>query len=84
MRLSNKGAIFLKQIEQLRLMPYDDQSGRPIKYWVEGATIGYGHLISKSEWDSYKDGTNEKKANELFKADLKPFESSVIPNQLED
>lgn len=77
MRLSNKGAFFLKQIEQLRLIPYDDQSGKPIKYWVKGATIGYGHLISESEWDNYKDGTTEQKANELFQADLKPFESSV-------
>ncbi|SEN77526.1 type VI secretion system secreted protein VgrG, partial [Nitrosomonas marina] len=49
MRLSEKGIEFLKSIETFRSKPYDDQTGENITQWVKGATIGYGHLISRSE-----------------------------------
>lgn len=76
-RLSNKGLSLLKEIEQLRLQPYDDQTGKKISHWVKGATIGYGKLITKDEWSKYRDGISEAKANNLFKDILKPFESRV-------
>ena len=40
---------YLKSIEKLVLYPYDDQTQEEIHSWIEGATIGYGHLISKQE-----------------------------------
>lgn len=43
--LSNDGQNLLKNIEKLRLKPYNDQNGKEITSYVKGATIGYGHLI---------------------------------------
>ena len=76
-QVSQQGLNLLKQIERLRLKPYDDQTGLDITQWVEGATIGYGHLISASEWDQYKDGITEAEANALFASDLSPFVNVV-------
>lgn len=73
MQLSQQGRDLLKSIETLRLKPYDDQTGKDVTEWVEGATIGYGHLISKMEWDLYKDGITVEQADELFENDLSPF-----------
>lgn len=75
--LSVKGVRLLKSIESLALKPYDDQSGREIKTWVKGATIGYGHLIARSEWEQYKRGITESAANLLFSKDLLPFIQGV-------
>ena len=74
---SQKGINLLKSIEELATKPYDDQTGRDITAWVEGATIGYGHLISKAEWSKYKDGITEAQALSLFQADLSPYVNSV-------
>lgn len=71
--LSKQAIDILKSIEELATMPYDDQTGSEIKNWGESATIGYGHLISKSDWPRYKDGISEKEAQELFQSDLTPF-----------
>jgi len=70
MKLSPQGIDLLKWIEQLRLKPYDDQTGLPIKDWIRGATIGYGHLITSPNWSLYKDGIDEKEADFLFADDL--------------
>lgn len=75
--LSVDGEDLLKSIEALALQPYDDQTGKPITQWVKGATIGYGHLISKSEWDLYKNGITEAQAEALFDADLAPYVATV-------
>jgi GH24 family phage-related lysozyme (muramidase) len=75
--LSDKGINLLKSIEKLRTKPYDDQTGNEIKTWVEGATIGYGHLIAKVEWQKYQNGITESQAFMLFKSDLAPFEKKV-------
>jgi len=75
--LSTKGGDLLKSIEKLALKPYDDQTGKDISDWVKGATIGYGHLIAKSDWEKYKGGFSETDANELFIADLSPFVNTV-------
>ncbi|EJW1430094.1 lysozyme, partial [Campylobacter jejuni] len=47
--LSNDGQNLLKNIEKLRLKPYNDQNGKEITSYVKGATIGYGHLIGQNE-----------------------------------
>jgi GH24 family phage-related lysozyme (muramidase) len=75
--ISEKGINLLKSIEKLRTKPYDDQTGKEITNWVEGATIGYGHLIAKTEWGKYKNGITEPQAFVLFKSDLSPFEKKV-------
>ena len=46
--MSEEGLTLLKQVETLRLKPYDDQTSKETKVWTEGATIGYGHLIKKT------------------------------------
>jgi GH24 family phage-related lysozyme (muramidase) len=71
--LSQKGIELLKDYEKLRLQTYDDQTSKDISSWVEGATIGYGHLIARIEWDIYKNGISEAQADMLFAADLAPF-----------
>lgn len=79
LKLSEKGQELLKNIETLRVKPYDDQTGNTISNYVKGATIGYGHLISTvEEFNQYKDGITEIEADELFKEDLAPFEKVVI------
>ncbi len=75
--LSGKGIELLKSIEELSIKPYDDQTGKAIKNWVKGATIGYGHLIGKAEWETYKNGITESQALLVFKSDLAPYERTV-------
>lgn len=75
--LSGDGLKLLKDIEQLRLKPYDDQTGKEIHAWVAGATIGYGHLIKAAEWNLYKNGITEFTASTLFGLDLAPFVTAV-------
>ncbi len=74
---SDKGRDLLKSIEQLSTTPYDDQTGKDITAWVEGATIGYGHLISSVEWSKYKDGITREQAFSLFNDDLVPYVNTV-------
>lgn len=75
--LSKRGENFLKSIEVLRLTPYDDQTGQEITSWVEGATIGYGHLIHKPEWSVFKNGITQEQANQIFQGDVEPFVTAV-------
>jgi GH24 family phage-related lysozyme (muramidase) len=75
--MSPDAVALLKAIETLYLAPYDDQTGKKITDWVEGATIGYGHLIAKGDWDTYKDGITASQADALFLQDLAPFEELV-------
>ena len=74
---SDDGLDILKAIEQLRLGPYDDQTGDPISEWVPGATIGYGHLIAHDEWDAYRSPITEAAAETLLRHDLDPFVQAV-------
>ena len=67
----------LKQVERLRLKPYDDQTDLEITAWVPGATVGYGHLISRVEWPTLKTGIKQQEANALFEHDLAPFVSLI-------
>lgn len=77
MTLSDSGESLLKSVESLRLTPYDDQTGHDISSWVEGATVGYGHLIGRDEWPLYENGVTEAQAQTLFDDDLAPFLASV-------
>jgi len=75
--LSLAALLLLKQIETLRLKPYDDQTAKEISTWKTGATIGYGHLIKNTEWGIYKQGIQVTAAEMLLKKDLAPFEDAV-------
>ncbi|PWC10138.1 lysozyme [Brenneria corticis] len=78
MSFSRQGILLLKQYEELRLKPYDDQTGKTITNYVAGATIGYGYLISShSEFDKFKDGITETQAETLFITTLVKFEDAV-------
>jgi len=77
MRISAAARALLRKLENLFLFTYDDQTGEATQVWVKGATIGYGHLIAKAEWDLYKGGITEAGANALLDKDLQPFEAAV-------
>ena len=80
MNLSQKGSDLLKSIETLALLPYDDAKPKAgaITAWCEGATIGYGHLISKAEWTKYSKGITKEQADSLFLADAQPMVDAVL------
>lgn len=68
MNFSMKGANLLKDYEQFRAMPYDDQTGKDINHYVKGATIGYGYLItSPAMFEIYKNGITRKKQSPYSK-----------------
>lgn len=75
--LSDKAIELLKAIEQLATQPYNDQTGEDITCWVEGATIGYGHLIAIEDWDKYKEGITKEQALALLDSDLIPYTKIV-------
>ena len=80
MKTSEKAKDIMKGMESLALKPYDDQKGiqsAPIKFWVKGATIGWGHLITQPEWNSYRWGITKDQADALFDKDITPFEIAV-------
>ncbi|MBL4258015.1 type VI secretion system tip protein VgrG, partial [Vibrio fluvialis] len=74
---STKGIKLLKEIEELRLHPYDDQTGKVISTYVKGATIGYGYLIPKDEWDFYKNGITQSEAEKLLMKKIPRYEKNV-------
>lgn len=80
-QMSDEGMALLMAIESFRSKPYDDQTGAEISSWVKGATIGYGHLISRDEWDQfgamYQNGISDDRAKALFQKDLQPFVDGV-------
>lgn len=87
MKISQKGLDLLKELEGFRAKPYDDQTGKPTKVYTRGVTIGYGHLITKGEWnnvimhpinaDLFKGGITEKIGELILKRDLTRFEDNV-------
>ena len=81
MKVSDKGRQFIESCEGgPHLKPYNDQTGKEITQYVEGATIGYGHLISKANWDTYKNGITSAQADSLFKNDLEDKAQVVRDN----
>jgi GH24 family phage-related lysozyme (muramidase)/uncharacterized Zn-binding protein involved in type VI secretion len=75
--LSSAAEELLKGIEKLRLKPYYDGTGKEITAWRQGATIGYGHLIRKDEWNQFQNGITKDEADALFKKDLVPYTNIV-------
>ena len=77
--VSGNGISFLKSHEGLRLKTYDDQTGQGTKKYVDGATIGYGHLIkSKAEFDKYKaNGITKEEAEKLLQKDIAEHRATV-------
>ena len=63
---SEYGLKLLQRFEGFRSYPYDDTTGRYITEWNSHATIGYGYLISKKEWEIFKDGIDSAEAEILF------------------
>ena len=76
-KMSNSGLYNLIKHEGMRLLPYDDQTGKTIKNWCKGATIGVGHLITHGDWEKYKRGINNSEAVILLKKDVKWVEDIV-------
>lgn len=77
-RLSNQALNYIKQLEGLRLQPYDDQTSQAVDHWVEGATIGYGYLITRGNWNEFKDGITEQRAHDMLVSRLSSeFEPAV-------
>lgn len=74
---SDAGLNLLKSVESLSLQPYDDQTGKVTGIWVPGATIGYGHLITQNQWDTYKDGFDQSDADALLVHDVTPSVNAV-------
>lgn len=81
LNMSEKGLTLLKQVEKLYLKPYDDQTSKVITAWIKGGTIGYGHLIKQTEWNTYKNGFSEVNASTLLQQDLAPF-ITVVQNEV--
>lgn len=78
MAFSSKGVQLLKDYEQLRLKPYDDQTGKDITDYVKGATIGYGYLIKNaSEFEKFKNGITASTAESLFRSKFTIYENGV-------
>ena len=75
--LSGKGYALLAKMEGLRLKPYNDQTGAYITEFCNGATIGYGHLISIHEWAQLKNGIDTATADKLLQRDIARFEHTI-------
>ena len=63
MNTSEKTASKIKQLEALRLVPYNDVAGN--------ATNGYGHLLHKGPCTSEDKPWTQKQADDSFLSDLK-------------
>lgn len=77
-KMSVSGLELLSELEGSRKKPYDDQTGKTITQWCRGATIGIGHLISKDEWDKFKNGISESDIIVLLAEDVIDFEEIIF------
>jgi len=79
--ISEEGKEFIRGFENTILYPYDDTGRKPrrLTEWNKNAAIGVGHLIQKSEWDTYKNGITREEADQLFEADLNRFSQQIAP-----
>lgn len=80
MTLSAEGEGLIKYFEKLRLQPYSDQTRKPISAWTQGATVGWGHLISKPDWAKFKNGLTTAQADALFRQDVQAAIDAVRRN----
>src|SRR5690554_410989 len=70
---SVRGRSMLKRLEDVRLKPYDDQTGVVITQWCAGATIGIGHLIDQGDWQRFSTGITHQEAETLLAQDVAPY-----------
>lgn len=77
MVVSEKGKLLLMKLEDLRLFPYSDKTGKRITSWDESATIGVGYLIPQEEWAQYCNGITKAQALNLLSDTLSDFEQEV-------
>ena len=68
-KLYNTAALFIKSEESLKLKPYKCSGGK----W----TIGWGHVMTKSERRLYRNGISVREADELFDKDYAKFIKDV-------
>jgi lysozyme len=68
-KLYNTAALFIKSEESLKLKPYKCSGGK----W----TIGWGHVMTKSEHRKYRHGISVREADELFDKDYAKFIKDV-------
>jgi len=79
MKISNDGINLLGKLEGSIKdgdfhMPYNDETGKIIKEYCFGATIGYGHKIfNDDDFEKYIDGINEDDAVSLLRVDSTKF-----------
>jgi lysozyme len=79
LRINEQGISVLKGFEKLRLVPYDDATGKDITDWskVKGyATVGWGHKIRPSEKHLRKPITREM-ADKIQAGDVAEAERAV-------
>ncbi|MCL1122985.1 type VI secretion system tip protein TssI/VgrG [Shewanella surugensis] len=82
LEFSDTGVNWLKDVEKERLKPYDDATGKEINSYVEGATIGIGHLITSEEnFELFKNGITQEQSELLLKNDLNDF-TPVVKNNV--
>lgn len=77
MKTSARGIDLLMELEGIKLKPYDDRTGMPLKQWNRCATIGVGYLIPQKEWEMYKNGITGDQAEDLLKRILPKYEAQV-------
>ena len=77
MQLSSLGKELLKQLEGVRLLPYDDRTGKTITKWCPQATIGIGYLIPQKEFDDMVKGITLEEAYHLLEMRMRPVEKAV-------
>lgn len=81
MHPSNRCLKLMQSYEQLRTLPYDDQTSRLTEKYCPGATIGYGHLIKdQDEFEKFKNGISHSTASVIFEYDLYKYIQTVRTN----
>lgn len=73
MRIDHAGEEFIKSLEELRLVPYQDQRGT----W----TIGWGHIEGVNQ---FTPAINLMQAQTIFDDDIEPIEEAVTKDLLID
>jgi len=77
MRLSEQGIILLKELEGVRLFPYDDRTSKTITSWNKWATVGVGNLLTQNEWNQLKFPLTDDQVDMLMTRDLVDYEKCV-------
>lgn len=76
-RLSPQGQALLRSLQDVRLKPYNNNTGRALSSWNQEAAIGYGHMFAKQDWSLYQQGITQAAAEQLLQTDIPRFEQAV-------